>query len=52
MFQPNQLEYFYTEEETSTRAWALDRMLNRIYTVLKFIVGSCVSIALYRHLKQ
>ena len=27
-------------------------MLNKIYTVLKFIVGTCVSIALFRHLKQ
>lgn len=52
VFKPHQLEYFYSEEETSQKMWALDKMLNQIYRFLMLVVGSCASIALYRHIKQ
>lgn len=52
MFQPNQLEFFYGEEETNQKVWNLDRHLNRIYFLLKvcFALGS--AIVVYRTAKQ
>ena len=52
MFEPNQLEYFYANEETSSKIFSIDHTLNRVYNFLLLTVGTALTIALALHLKQ
>ena len=52
MIQPNNIEFFYAEEETSERIWWFDNFMDKLYKVLSrsFAIGICV--AVYLHFKQ
>ena len=52
MFEPNQLEYFYANEETSSKIFGVDHALNRVYNFLLLAFGTAIIIALGLHLKQ
>lgn len=52
MFQSNQLEFFYGEEETSDRVYKVDRFLNGIYNILKLGFLTFALVVGYRHFKQ
>ena len=52
MIQPDSIEFFYAAEETSERAYRLEAMLNRIYSVLKWIFASAAVVFISMHAKQ
>ena len=52
MIQPNNIEFFYAEEETSERMYRIESHLERVYRVLKWLFLSAGSIILILHLKQ
>ena len=52
MIQPDSLEFFYAAEETSERAYKLERLLNRIYRVLVWLFASSVFVFVTMHAKQ
>ena len=52
MIAPDSLEFFYAAEETSERAYKLERLLNRIYRVLVWLFASSVFVFVTMHAKQ
>ena len=52
MIQPDSLEFFYAAEETSERAYRLEKLLNNIYRVLKWIFASAFVVFVSMHAKQ
>ena len=52
MIQPDSIEFFYAAEETSERAYRLEALLNRIYSVLKWIFASAAVVFVSMHAKQ
>ena len=52
MFEPNQLDYFYSEEETSRHMYRIEDFLHKLYSVLKIAFVGFASVVAYRTLKQ
>ena len=52
MIQPDSLEFFYAAEETSERTYRLEKFLNNIYRVLKWIFASSFVVFISMHAKQ
>ena len=51
IIQPNNIEFFYAEEETSARAYRMESYLEKTYRVLVWVVACAGSIALFLHLR-
>ena len=52
MIQPNNIEFFYAEEETSERIWRLDAFMDRLYKIISRSAMVGVLVALGLHIKQ
>ena len=51
MIQPNNIEFFYAEEETSERVWRLDFFMDKMYFILSRGMAVGVVVAIFRHFK-
>ena len=52
VIQPNNIEFFYAEEETSERAYRLESQLEKLYRILLWAALCAGSVVLFLHLRQ
>ena len=52
VIRPNNIEFFYAEEETSARTYRIESFLEKMYRTLVWVAICSGSIALFLHFRQ